>query len=131
MYFIETRLPDGSTVQTNRDLDLSKSVHAVVGYDKLIGERLRLKVEGYYQYLYDAGVEQRSSSFSLLNAGADFCFPDNDSLVNEGTGRNMGVELTVERYLNKGWYLLNTISVYDARYTASDNIERNTAFNGN
>lgn len=131
VYFIETRLPDGSTVQTNRDLDLSKSVHAVVGYDKLIGERLRLKVEGYYQYLYDAGVEQRSSSFSLLNAGADFGFPDNDSLVNEGTGRNMGLELTVERYLNKGWYLLNTISVYDARYTASDNIERNTAFNGN
>ena len=43
----------------------------------------------------------------------------------------MGLELTVERYLNKGWYLLNTISVYDARYTASDNIERNTAFNGN
>jgi hypothetical protein len=67
----------------------------------------------------------------MLNAGADFGFPNNDSLVNEGTGQNVGVELTLERYLNKGWYLLSTISVYDARYTASDGVERNTAFNGN
>ncbi len=131
VYFTESRLPDGSTIQTNRELDLFKSVHLVAGYDKLIGERLRLKVEGYYQYLYDAAVEQRASSFSMLNAGADFGFPNNDSLVNEGTGRNMGVELTLERYLNKGWYLLSTVSIYDARYTASDGAERNTAFNGN
>ncbi len=131
VYFIETRLPDGSTAQTNRELGLFKSFHAVAGYDKLIGERLRVKVEGYYQYLYDAAVEQQLSSFSLLNAGADFGFPDNDSLVNEGTGRNLGVELTLERYLNKGWYVLGTVSVYDARYTASDGAERNTAFNGN
>lgn len=131
VYFTETLLPDGSTAQTNRDLDLFKSVHAIAGYDKLIGERLRLKTELYYQYLFDAAVEMRPSSFSMLNAGADFGFPNNDSLVNQGSGRNIGVELTLERYLNRGWYFLGTASVYDARYTASDGVERNTAFNGN
>lgn len=130
IYFTETRLADGSTAQTNRDLDLFKSVHAVAGYDKLFGSRLRIKTEAYYQYLYDAGVEMRPSAFSLINAGADFGFPNTDSLVNEGTGRNVGLELTVERYLNRGWYVLGTVSLYDARYTGSDGVERNTAFNG-
>ncbi len=129
-YFTESRLPDGSTVQTNRDLDLFKSAQAVVGYDKLFGSRFRIKTEAYYQYIYDAAVEQRATSFSMLNAGADFGFPNNDSLVNEGTGRNIGLEVTMERYLNKGWYLLGTVSLYDSRYTASDGVERNTAFNG-
>jgi hypothetical protein len=129
-YFTESRLPDGETVQTNQDLDLFKSAQAVIGYDKLFGNKFRIKTEAYYQHIYDAAVETRASSFSMLNAGADFGFPNNDSLVNEGTGRNIGLEVTMERYLNRGWYVLGTVSLYDSRYTASDDVQRNTAFNG-
>jgi hypothetical protein len=66
----------------------------------------------------------------MLNAGASFFPNDVSDLVNEGTGENYGVELTVERYFSKGFYGLLTGSLYQAKYTASDNIERNTAFNG-
>ncbi|NBX78910.1 MAG: TonB-dependent receptor, partial [Flavobacteriales bacterium] len=62
--------------------------------------------------------------------GASFFPNDVSDLVNEGTGQNYGVELTVERYFSKGFYGLLTGSLYQAKYTASDNIERNTAFNG-
>ena len=53
-----------------------------------------------------------------------------DNLVNSGTGKNYGVELTVEKFFSNGYYGLFTSSIYDSKYTASDDIERNTAFNG-
>src|SRR5690606_27073634 len=55
--------------------------------------------------------------------------PDTDSLVNAGTGKNMGIELTIERFFRKGYYFLITSSLFDSKYKGSDGIERNTAFN--
>ncbi|HNM27206.1 MAG TPA: TonB-dependent receptor, partial [Saprospiraceae bacterium] len=66
-----------------------------------------------------------------LNTGADFGFPEKGSLVNDGTGENLGLELTVEKFFSRGWYSLLTASLFDSRYTGSDGVERNTAFNGN
>ena len=129
-YFVQTPDPVNSElIQTNRELDPVQSLHLVAGYDRLIGNRVRVKAEAYLQEIRDAAVESRSSSFSMLNAGADFGFPDNDSLINAGRGRNYGVELTVERFLNRGWYMLSTVSLFDSRYTGSDEVWRNTAFN--
>jgi hypothetical protein len=39
------------------------------------------------------------------------------------------VELTLEKFLSRGWYLLATGSVFDSKYTGSDGIERNSTFN--
>ncbi len=50
-------------------------------------------------------------------------------MINQGTGRNVGVELTVEKFFNKGYYFLATGSLFDSKYEGSDGIERNTAFN--
>ena len=130
IYTVETRLPDGSVAQTNRGLGLTKAVHYAIGYERALTANLRVKAEAYYQALRRAPVERRRSSFSLLNAGADFVLPDNDSLVNKGTGRNVGVELTVERTFSAGYYFLLTGSVFDSKYKGSDGVERNTAFNG-
>ena len=69
---------------TNKDLGFVHSVHTVLGYDINFSRYLRLKTEAYGQYIYDAAVEQEPSSFIMLNAGADFGFPDKTNLVNEG-----------------------------------------------
>jgi hypothetical protein len=37
----------------------------------------------------------------------------------------------LEHFLNKGFYYLLTTSVFESKYKGSDNIEHNTAFNGN
>ena len=50
--------------------------------------------------------------------------------MNNGTGRNYGLELTIEKYFSKGYYGLITGTLYEAKYTGSDDVERNTAFNG-
>ena len=66
----------------------------------------------------------------MLNTGASFKTDLADSLANNGTGRNYGIELTVEKFFSNGYYGLFTASLYDSKYTASDGVERNTAFNG-
>jgi hypothetical protein len=57
-------------------------------------------------------------------------FP-NSLLTNEGEGVNMGVDLTLEHFLTKGFYYLYTLSVFDSKYKGGDNIQRNTRYNRN
>ena len=117
-------------VQTNRELDQVRSDHYVLGYNLKISPLWRAKVEAYYQDITGAAVESFTSSYSSLTEGADFVFEnDRVSLVNEGTGFNQGIELTLERFFSKGFYALMTASVFESKYTGSDGIERNTPFN--
>lgn len=121
---------NGEPVQTNRDLDFVKSSHFVLGYDVKLADSWRGKVEVYYQDITNAAVEPFSSSYSTLTEGADFGFNnDRVSLVNEGTGYNQGIEVTLEKFFSKGYYGLLTGSFFESKYTGSDEIERNTPFN--
>lgn len=130
LYYSQTTLADGSVVLPNTDLDFTRSNHYVLGYDWNFSETKRLKVEAYYQQVYDAIIEASPSSYSLLNRSSFGAAPP-DSLVNGGTGTNYGVELTLEQFMNKGFYYLTTLSLFESTYEGSDGIERNTAFNGN
>lgn len=129
MYFLQVPQPDGSFLRTNENLDFSRSNQFVLGYDLKLGSDWRLKAETYYQALSRVPVESVPGSFSMLNIGSDFGFPEEHFLVNEGTGKNYGAELTVEKFFNKGYYVLLTGSRYESKYKGSDGIERNTAFN--
>ncbi len=129
VYYYETKNSNSQYERTNKDLDFVKSFHNVLGYDINFSRDLRLKAEVYGQYIFDAAVEKTPSSFSMLNSGADFYFPDKTNLVNGGKGYNYGIELTLERFLNKGFYYLVTTSVFESKYKGSDDVWRNTAFN--
>ncbi len=67
----------------------------------------------------------------MLNTGDNFGAAIVDSLVNEGIGKNYGLELTIEKFLNRGFYVLFTTSLFESKYQGYDKIWRNTAFNGN
>ena len=131
VYFFETELSYGSYIQTNKDLDFSKSNHIVFGYEFLPIKNSRIKFETYYQYLTGVPVLESRPEFSNLNDGDFFTINMNDSLINSGTGKNYGIELTIEKFLSKGFYFLFTSSIFDSKYTGYDKIERNTVFNGN
>lgn len=122
---------NGQTYLTNIDLGFSTSHHTVLTYDWNITETLRLKAETYYQALNNIPIEQHSSSYSAINTGVGYAPGTQDSLVNNGTGRNYGLELTLERFFNQGFYYLVTGSVFNSKYTGSDAIERNTGYNTN
>lgn len=129
-YFYRYQNPDGSLKEPhNKGMGFTKSFHSVLGYDYAFNPTMRLKAETYYQYLYEIPVEQNPSSFSLTNMGSGFSrfFPD--TLVNKGTARNYGVEVTLEKFFNKSFFFLVTGSVFDAKYRGSDDTLRNTDYN--
>lgn len=132
-YFVDTELPDGSVARTNRNLDYMRSFHLVLGYDFLIFKNLRLKAEAYFQHLFNIPVKMNEPAYSMLNFGEDSfsSLPVIDSLVSRGTGNNVGIEFTLERFLNKGYYFLFTSSIFKSNYKGYDKIERNTAFSNN
>jgi len=117
--------------QTNVDLGLTKSAHGVIAYDMNLGKNARIKAEVYYQYLFNVPVRESRPYFSVLNLGANFESPNVDSLINKGTGENYGFEFTLEKFYSKGYYYLLTASLFQSYYYGSDNVRRNTAFNGN
>lgn len=121
---------EGQMERINEDVGLLRSVHSVAGYEQLLGSDMRIKLETYFQYLYDVPVEILPSAFSLANEGSGFArfFPG--PLENTGTGKNYGVELTLEKYFSKQYFFLVTGSLFNSRYTGSDGVERPTNFNG-
>ncbi|TAD97576.1 MAG: TonB-dependent receptor [Bacteroidetes bacterium] len=130
MYFYQNKLADGTYVQSNKDLNFTRSHHFVAGYERSLGKSLRLKVEGYYQSLFDVPIENsKSSYYAALVEGSDFNPPSVGFLANKGTGSNVGVEITLEKSFSNNYYFLVTTSLFDSKYKGSDGIERNTPFN--
>jgi hypothetical protein len=130
VYFLQSTDAEGNVIYSNKDLDFTKSHHVVVGYNIQPLANWRVKTEVYYQSIFNVPVNTFSSSYSMLNTGSTFKVDLEDSLVNEGTGENYGIELTVEKFFSKGFYALCTASIYKSVYVGSDGFQRNTAFNG-
>jgi hypothetical protein len=126
-YLAQQALASG-IVQPNKNLDFTKAQHLVMAYEITTGAFSRLRIEPFYQFLYDVPVID-GTSFSMMNLEMDWFF--NDSLINKGTGKNYGVDLTLERFLQTGYYYLITASFFDSRYTGGDGTERYTRFNKN
>jgi hypothetical protein len=128
-YFAKIKQPNGTVTEPNKDLDLLKAHHFVVGFEKRLGKNMRAKIEAYYQDLYNLPVENNDTSyFATINEGLEFRYVD---LVNRGTGKNYGIELTFEKFLSNNYYYMVNASIYQSKYKSLEGIERNTQYNGN
>lgn len=132
IYFYEAYYKDTDTyARNNMTTGYTRSHHIVGGYDWTISSYWRVKTEAYYQDLFNVPVSPISGSYSALNSGSGYYIANIDSLQNTGVGRNYGLEMTIEKFLHKGYYGLMTFSLYDSKYQGYDKIWRNTAFNSN
>jgi len=127
----------GQLNMPNQELGFTRSLHNVIGVTRKLSDLWTLKLEVYHQHLFEIPVADLSTdwganngSYSLINAGGGFSRLFPDTLLNEGTGRNMGVEMTLSRAFREGWFMLLTASVFDAKYKGADDVSRNTDFNG-
>ena len=130
VYFLQIVDINGVTSLPNQQLDFTKSHHFVLSYQYQPKQDWRFKTELYYQSLFNVPINTYESSYSMLNTGSSFKTDLTDSLINLGTGKNYGFELTVEKSFSHGYYGLLTGSIYESNYIGSDGIERNTSFNG-
>jgi len=121
---LSTTIPEG-----NKNIALSKSFHNVIGYEYIPNQKIRFKIEGYYQYLFNIPLDQdTASNFSTINLAyglADY------PLKNTGVGRNYGVELTLEKFYENNYYFLITVSLFDSKYRIANGNWYNTNYNSN
>jgi len=118
--------------EANKEMGFTRSQHFVMGYDFNVSKEFRLKVETYYQYLWNIPVYKIPSGISLVNQGASFTrFFPLYNFENSGTGQNYGIELTLEKFFSKHYFFLWSTSLFDSKYTGSNGKTYNTDFNGN
>ncbi len=114
--------------QFNSGLGLSKAHHWVLSFDQALPGNMRFKTEAYYQAIFKVPVSREAgNTFSMLNNVDGFVY---ENLINEGHGRNYGLELTVEKFLTRGLYFLLSSSVYKSEYQDNAAVWRSTRFDG-
>ena len=124
MYLSQQQDSNGITMP-NIDLGFTRANHFVVGYDLSVSKQVQFRAELFYQYLFDVPVEE-NTSYSLLNVDQEWFI--NRTLVNKGTGENMGIDLTLERFMSGGFYYLVTVSVFSSTYSGGDGIKRSSRY---
>ena len=130
LLFNKKQQADGTYKAVNKDLGFTKSHHAVLGHDWSLPSNWRVKTEVYYQYIFDAPVSKLNRDISFIN----FPAPPNgfdDALEvyeNTGDGQNYGLELTIEKFMTKGFYLLATTSLYRSQYRGKNGAWQSTAW---
>ena len=113
---------NGNAANPNKNLGLTRSHHISASFSQRLGENAIIKIEPYWQYLFDVPVEI-GSTFSILNHNL---FYQDRALVNEGVGRNYGIDLTLERYLKDGLYGMFTATLFKSEYRDAQGEWHNT-----
>ncbi len=131
-YFTKQEITPLQYEYANTNVEFVKSHHLIAGINQRV-QKINVKAEFYYQYLFDVPVSHIHPTYSIINSGyndpggAQLFF---DVLYNEGKGKNYGLDITLEYPLQNGFYTLLTGSVYESLYLAYDKVWRSTAWNG-
>lgn len=110
---------DNRNKMINKDLDFTKAHHLSLGYDLSLSENLYLRIESYFQWLYDVPVVP-GSTFAMLNLQGNEDWFIADRLVNTGSAMNYGIDITFEKYMSRKFYYMATASLYNSKYRTSD-----------
>ncbi len=128
-YFTRIKGPSGSVSQPNLNLELIKSHHLVLAFDYNFAKNMRFHIEAYFQSLYDVSVSLDSlNTYSVLNEIDGYA---TQALTSQGTGTNYGLDISVEKYFNKGAFFLLSASIFDSFYEPHNGKTYNTRYNSN
>ena len=128
-YLIESPLESQAPQRVNKDLAMMRAFHAVSSYDVKFWDNWRFKTEAYYQYLFNIPVAADPEvPFSIINTFNVFDIISESyqernqsfALVSEGIGINYGLEFTLEKFFDRQYYGLFTLSLFDSKYRALD-----------
>jgi len=124
---------DLGPLPSSGDLGLMRSEDLVLGYDHAVNERLSFRVEVYHQQLSQVPVLApeiqigQPESLGTVNVWDE---PQFLPQVSSGDGQNTGVELSMNRSFDRGYFLVMNGTVYQSTYSSSGGDERSTRWNG-
>lgn len=128
VYFVRIVSENGTVFMPNRNLELTRAAHYVMGYEKAFSRALNLKIEAYYQKVNNLPVPNNPEKYySPIFGGLN----ESDTLVNEGQARNIGLEFTIQHYFTNQYYFMITSSVFDSKYQPLDGKWYNSRYNLN
>jgi hypothetical protein len=130
-YLARDHQSGGNEVQINRNLRFTRADHYVLSFDQKLPKYHRMRIEAYYQKLYNTPVQTNAgSTYATINEESGFV---TDTLINGGKGKNYGIEFTFEKNFHKDLYYILNGSVYTSTFDISNQEYRdiNTAYNGN
>ncbi|MFV1883075.1 MAG: carboxypeptidase regulatory-like domain-containing protein [Balneola sp.] len=135
-YFANYINEDGSLVDKNSDLGVTRASHWVAGFDAQISSKTYFKTELYYQYIFNVPIladsefpgNAHAGAFSTINIDDGYV---DEALVNGGKGWNYGIEMSLERKFANNYYFLINGMLYESKYQGRDRVTRNTRYNGN
>jgi hypothetical protein len=110
-------LRDANGNMANKDLGLSKSHHMLATYSHKFTDNLVFRLNAYYQYGFDTPVGINGSTFCTVNRLFNYV---DEPLVNKGNTRNYGGDITLEQYMNHGFYGQVNGSLFKAEYRGLD-----------
>ncbi len=113
----------------NLNLELIKSHHFVAAFDQNIGKGTKIHLEAYYQRLFDVPVSaEAGNTHSILNDIDGFAI---ESLVSEGEGKNIGLDISLEKAFKNQTFFLLSGSVFNSTYSDLNGDFYNTRYNSN
>ncbi len=93
------------------------------------------KVEAYYQHLSNQLIVNENSSsanafryFSSVNL-MDLSFPD--GLVAKGLGKNFGLEMGIQRFLDNGFFYVANLTLYKSLFSNNEGEYTDAKYSGN
>lgn len=109
----------------NKNLDLTKSHQTLLTFMHKFTDNLNLRFNAYYQYGFDVPVGIDGSNFCTVNR--EFRYID-EALVSKGNTRNYGADLTLEQYMQHGYYGQINGSLFKSEYRGVDKVWHNQKF---
>jgi hypothetical protein len=115
--------------KVNEDLDLIKANHFILGYDNIFKSGYHLRIETYYQNLWNVpvGIGNRDTYWSLN----DIEFYASEDLVSEGTGQNYGIDISMEKSFRSSFFFIASTSLFESKFQPLNGETYNTLYNSN
>ncbi len=112
----------------NSNLKPTLSDQFVLNYSTATGKSSSLTAELYYQSVHHDLSSRNQAHLVGVNLTE---YIDPSSLVNEGEGRNYGLELNFNKYLDNGFFALANTTLYKSEYKALDGNFYESRYSGN
>ena len=112
----------------NANLKPTMSDHYVLNYEQKLKESSSITAEVYYQSIFSDLSSATLGHLSGVNM-TEFVNPIN--LINNGKGRNYGLELNYNKYLDNGFFALINATLYKSEYLALDGQYYESRYSGN
>ncbi len=115
----------------NKKLSDIRADHYIAGIDYFFRSDIKLSLEVYYKKYSNYPVSNVRPYFILANNGGNFEQSDNfglEPLSSLGIGFSRGIELYLQKAFTNDFYTNVSVTVFQAKYTSLDGVERTSDF---